>query len=70
MLPDNLVRKVNLLRKHPRVGLVHSRFHIIDEHSKVTQTNTNKGHRPEREFDAIEPGRVFLQRECWRVFAR
>ncbi len=62
MLPDNLARKVDLLRKHPRVGLVHSRFHIIDEHGKVTQVNTNKGHGPEREFDTVEPGRVFLRR--------
>lgn len=62
MLPDNLARKVDLLRRHPRVGLVYSRFHVIDERGKVIQANTNKGHGPERESDAIEPGQVFLRR--------
>jgi glycosyltransferase involved in cell wall biosynthesis len=62
MLPDNLARKVEVLRSHMRVGLVHSRFHVIDENGNVIRANTNKGHGPERDADAVEPGGVFLRR--------
>ncbi len=62
MLPENLARKVDVLRKHPSVGLVHSRFHVIDEHGKIQHFNTNRGHGRERDADAVENGQVFLRR--------
>ncbi len=31
MLPENLARKVAVLDEHPSVGLVHSRYHLMDQ---------------------------------------
>ncbi|MEW6246148.1 MAG: glycosyltransferase [Nitrospirota bacterium] len=62
MLPSNLARKVELLKRVPTMGLVHSRFHVVDEHGTIVRADTNWGHGPERELDAVEPGRVFLRR--------
>jgi GT2 family glycosyltransferase len=62
MMPDNLERKVDVLRRYPRVGLVHSRFHMIDGEGHVIRTSTNWGHGPERDTDAIESGYAVLKR--------
>jgi hypothetical protein len=62
MLSNNLAQKVEVLRMNPTVGLVHSRFHVIDEHGTLIQANTNKGHGLERQSNAIEPGEVCLRR--------
>ncbi len=62
MMPENLERKVEVLRRHPRVGLVHSRFHMIDEEGRLLKESTNWGHGPERDTDVIEPGYAVLTR--------
>jgi glycosyltransferase involved in cell wall biosynthesis len=54
MLSENIGRKVEVLRRNPQVGLVHSKFHLIDEHGQIVRSNTNWGHGPDREADAIE----------------
>ena len=54
MLPENIARKVEILRRNPQVGLIHSKFHLIDEHGDIIRWNTNWGHGPDREVDAIE----------------
>jgi glycosyltransferase involved in cell wall biosynthesis len=56
MLPDNLAAKAAVLSKHARVGLVHSKFHVIDGNGSITRYNTNWGFGPDRMEDAIEPG--------------
>lgn len=62
MMPENLERKVDILRRYPRVGLVHSRFHMVDGEGRLLRENTNWGHGPERDSDAVEPGHAFLRR--------
>ncbi len=62
MMPENLECKVSVLRRYPRVGLVHSRFHMIDENGRIIRNRTNWGHGPERERDVIEPGHEVLKR--------
>jgi glycosyltransferase involved in cell wall biosynthesis len=54
MMPDNLDAKVDMLTRHPNVGLVHSKYHVIDEHGDITQRNVNRG--PQRHEDAVERG--------------
>ena len=56
MMPDNLAAKVAVLSKHARVGLVHSKYHVIDKKGDITRDNTNWGHGPDRMEDAIELG--------------
>ena len=56
MMPDNIAAKAEVLSKHSRVGLVHSKFHMIDGNGDITRYNTNWGHVPDRMEDAIEPG--------------
>lgn len=62
MMPENLERKVDILRRYPNVGMVHSRFHMIDQSGKMIRESTNWGHGPERNADAVESGHVFLKR--------
>lgn len=62
MMPENLERKVDILRRYPRVGLVHSRFHIVDGEGHTVRENTNWGHGAERDTDAIESGHAVLKR--------
>ncbi len=62
MMPENLERKVDILRRYPRVGLVHSRFHMVDGEGRMLRENTNWGHGPERSSDAVESGHAFLKR--------
>ena len=62
MLPDNLAHKVGVLERERKVGLVHSRYHIIDESGRLVRASTNQGHGVERPSDAVEPGHVFLER--------
>jgi glycosyltransferase involved in cell wall biosynthesis len=61
MLPDNLERKVAVLSAHPDVGLVHSKYHVIDATGRILRTDTNWGHGPDRYGDAVESGRVVLE---------
>ena len=61
MLPDNIAAKAAVLSKHSRVGLVHSKYHVIDVNGDITRYNTNWGCGPDRMEDAIEPGQDFLQ---------
>ncbi len=62
MMPENLERKVGILRRYPHVGLVHSRFHMIDKEGQIIRDSTNWGHGPERDFDVIESGYAVLKR--------
>lgn len=61
MLPDNLARKVEVLRRYPHAGLVHSKYHLIDAEGRVIRPNTNWGHGPDRVSDAIESGQEVLR---------
>ena len=61
MMPENLARKVAVLRPNPRVGLVHSKYHLIDPEGRVVRSNTNWGHGPDRSADAVEPGHEVLR---------
>jgi glycosyltransferase involved in cell wall biosynthesis len=60
MWPDNLEAKLATLRAHPRVGLVHSKYDVLDEEGRVVHANSTWGHGPEREVDAVEPGHEVL----------
>ncbi len=60
MLPDNLLFKAQALDRNPRVGLVHSKFHVIDEDGTILQYNTNCGQPQTR--DSVETGHDFLKR--------
>lgn len=60
MLPENINRKVAFLRRNAQIGLVHSKFHLIDEHGEIIRSNTNWGHGPDREVDAIEARETLL----------
>ena len=61
MMPDNIAAKAEVLSKHARVGLVHSKYHVIDGNGDITRYNTNWGCGPDRMEDAIEPGQDFLR---------
>jgi glycosyltransferase involved in cell wall biosynthesis len=61
MMPDNIAAKAEVLSKHSRVGLVHSKYHVIDGNGDITRYNTNWGHGPDRMEDAIEPGQDVLR---------
>jgi glycosyltransferase involved in cell wall biosynthesis len=70
MLPENLAAKVQALGAHPRVGLVHSKFHLIDQRDAVVRANTNWAHGPDRLADAVESGHDVLRlmlRTCNRI---
>lgn len=60
MMPDNLAEKVAVLERYPRVGLVHSKYHIVDRHGTMLEPNTNKATAGHREIDTQEPGREVL----------
>ena len=61
MMPDNIAAKAEVLSKHSRVGLVHSKYHVIDGNGDITRYNTNWGCGPDRMEDAIEPGQDVLR---------
>jgi glycosyltransferase involved in cell wall biosynthesis len=54
MLPENLAKKVEVLLGNPQVGLVHSKYHLIDEEGRIMKYDTNWGHGPDRTVDAME----------------
>lgn len=60
MMPDNLGKKVAFLEANPEVGLVHSRYHLVDRSGRIVKTNTNWGHGPVRTLDSIEDRRELL----------
>jgi hypothetical protein len=62
MMPENLERKIEVLSSHAEVGLVYSKYHLIDGQGRITKQNTNWGTGPEREEDAIEGGLDVLER--------
>jgi glycosyltransferase involved in cell wall biosynthesis len=41
MLPENLAAKVDVLSRHPEVGLIHSKYHLIDAEGRIIQFDTN-----------------------------
>lgn len=61
MMPENLEAKVAMLDRHAQVGLVHSKYHTIDGAGNIMRHNTNWGHGPDRESDAIESGQDVLK---------
>lgn len=60
MMPENLAAKVAILSKHPTVGLVHSKYHLIDGQGRIVKCNTNEGHGEDRTTDAFEEGQDVL----------
>jgi len=54
MWPENLTRKVEVLFRNLQVGLVHSKYHLIDEEGRIIKYDTNWGHGPDRTVDAVE----------------
>lgn len=64
MLPENLQRKVRALEKHPRAGLVHSAFQVIDGQGNVMERPNSPG-KP-APVDTVEAGRDFLVRSLLR----
>jgi glycosyltransferase involved in cell wall biosynthesis len=60
MMATNLAQKVDVLTKHPNVGFVHSKYHVIDGDGRVVRYDTNWGHGPERREDALERGQDVL----------
>jgi glycosyltransferase involved in cell wall biosynthesis len=64
MLPENLQRKVRALEEHPRAGLVHSAFQVIDGHGNVMERPNSPG-KPAA-LDTVETGRDFLVRSLLR----
>jgi len=60
MLPENLARKVAVLAAHPSVGLVHSKYHVLDGQGRLVRRDTNWGHGPDRAADAVQPGAEVL----------
>ena len=60
MMPDNLAEKIAVLEKHPEVGLVHSKFHVVDSGGGMLEPNTNKPTAGRRETETREPGRDVL----------
>ncbi len=54
MLPENLAKKVKVLLRSPQVGLVHSKYHLIDGEGRIIKYDTNWGHGPDRTTDALE----------------
>lgn len=61
MMPENLEVKVGILSSHAQVGLVHSKYHVINDAGKVIKYDTNWEHGPDRGSDAIESGRDVLR---------
>lgn len=56
MMPENLAAKVEVLSRNTEVGLIHSRYHVIDGEGRIIKFNTNKECAGERVCDAVEPG--------------
>jgi glycosyltransferase involved in cell wall biosynthesis len=54
MLPENLSKKIEFLRQNPHVGLVHSKYHVIDQDSQILIRDTNWGHGTNRAVDSLE----------------
>ena len=61
MMPENLASKVAVFTQYPNVGLVHSKYHVIDENGKIIRPDTNWKHGPDRTVDAVEPGANVLK---------
>ena len=62
MMPDNLAMKVAMLRQHRQMGLVHSKYHVIDGAGVIVKSNTMWGHGSERDLHAVESGQAVLRR--------
>jgi glycosyltransferase involved in cell wall biosynthesis len=67
MTADNLARKVAVLERNPAVGLVHSKYDVIDAAGQVVRANTNWGHGRERTADAVDPGQDVLEEMLFTV---
>lgn len=61
MMPENIAAKADVLSKYPRVGFVHSKFHVIDGSGEIKRYNTNWMHGPDRMEDTIETGQDALK---------
>jgi glycosyltransferase involved in cell wall biosynthesis len=61
MLPRALEEKVKILDTYPRVGLVCSKYHIIDAEGNIVRENTNWGHGPEWDEGGVIPGKSLLE---------
>jgi glycosyltransferase involved in cell wall biosynthesis len=52
MMPENVAAKVTVLASDQNLGMVHSKYHIIDRQGQIIKHNTNYG--PERSCDAVD----------------
>lgn len=59
LLPEHLESTIRLLDKHPRVGMVHTAFDVIDAEGAVRRAATNWTGSLAR--NAIEPGLRFIE---------
>lgn len=58
MLPSNLERKVEVLERHPNVGIAHASFQVIGSDGRVLRENVNWC---SSEADTIESGELFVR---------
>lgn len=64
--PNNLERLVETMRRHPRVGVAHGAFHIVDADGHTQRENVAWSGWS---GDTIETGRVFIRRSMSTVNA-
>jgi glycosyltransferase involved in cell wall biosynthesis len=64
MKPENLAEKVATLSHNGNLGLVHSKYDLIDGDGQVLRENTNWGHGPDRQSDAIDGPEITLIPMC------
>jgi glycosyltransferase involved in cell wall biosynthesis len=58
--PDHLARTLEALERHPRVGVVHTGFSLIDESGNVLEPHVPANHS--RDAIVLEPGARFIER--------
>jgi glycosyltransferase involved in cell wall biosynthesis len=64
--PSNVERLIETMSRHPRVGVVHAAFHIVDRDGQVQRENVAWSGWT---GDTIEPGNVFIRRSMSTVNA-
>ena len=62
MMADNLAAKVGVLAANQEIGLVHSKFHIIDDGGQIIKYNTAWWYGPDRTSDVLEKREDILVR--------
>lgn len=60
MMPNNLENKVAVLSENPAIGLVHSKYHVMNAEGQIIKYDTNWKHSSDRFIDEIEDRESFL----------